>query len=78
MLLLEIRGKTIAYASHKRKEEKAKEQALNIEIGLLEQDVNEDNVEEFQTCNVGCSRQEGDKEKCGQFEEWNFLITFLV
>ena len=26
---------------------------------------------------MGCSRQEGDKEKCGQFEEWNFLITFL-
>ena len=48
MLLLEIRGKTIAYSSHKRKEEKAKEQALNIEIGLLEQDVNEENVEELE------------------------------
>lgn len=44
MILLEIRGKSIAYAAHKKKEDVRIEEILTKEISELEEDVNEDNL----------------------------------
>ena len=44
MLLLEIRGKTISYASFKKKMERGKEQMLLKEINTLQNNLTDDNV----------------------------------
>ena len=44
MLLLEIRGKTISYASFKQKENSKKESQLMNDIKLLENALNDQNV----------------------------------
>ena len=44
MLLLEIRGKTISYASFKKKMEREKEEMLLIEINTLQKNITDDNV----------------------------------
>ena len=44
MLLLEIRGKTISYASFKKKMERGKEEMLLKEINTLQKNVTDDNV----------------------------------
>ena len=48
VLLMEIRGKTISYASYKKKEDSKHEKQLNDEIAHLEKDVNDTNLESLE------------------------------
>ena len=41
---MEIRGKTISYATHKKREETRLEKQLTEEIRILENNINENNV----------------------------------
>ena len=45
---MEIRGKTISYASYKKKEDSKHEKQLNDEIAHLEKDVNDTNLESLE------------------------------
>lgn len=48
-LLMEIRGKTISYASYKRKQNESEEIKLDIEIKTIEQNLTEENMEKLET-----------------------------
>ena len=48
-LLMELRGKSISYSSHKKKQCDEKENKLISNICKLEQDLSNDNIEKFES-----------------------------